>query len=88
MNIIGIVIFLLILWAVLSIAGFLIEGLFWLAVIGIILFIATAIWGFIKRNTSAGGTAAPEGSEQFTSRRRLIWRWREFLCTTADWILQ
>lgn len=49
MNIIGIIIVLLIIWAVISIAGFLIEGLFWLAVIGIILFIATAIWGWMKR---------------------------------------
>lgn len=54
MNIIGIVIVLLIVWAIISIAGFLIEGLFWLAVIGIILFVATAIWGWLKRNTRAG----------------------------------
>lgn len=50
MNIIGIIITLLIIWAVISIAGFLIEGLFWLAVIGIILFLATAIWGWMKRS--------------------------------------
>ena len=45
----GLVIFLLVLWVVLSIAGFAIKGLFWLAIIGIVLFIATGIFGLIRR---------------------------------------
>ena len=36
-------------WLILSVVGFAIEGLMWLAVIGIILFVATAIIGFIRR---------------------------------------
>ncbi|MEP6478905.1 MAG: hypothetical protein ABJB03_05905 [Rhodoglobus sp.] len=49
---IGLVIFLLILWVVLSVVGFAVKGLFWLAIIGIILFIATGIFGFIRRKAS------------------------------------
>jgi hypothetical protein len=44
------VIVLLALWLILSIVGFAIKGLLWLAVIGIVLFIATAIIGFIRRS--------------------------------------
>lgn len=46
---VGIIVTLLVIWIILSILGFVLEGLFWLAVIGIILFIATAAWGFLKR---------------------------------------
>ena len=43
------VIVLLVLWLILSVVGFAIEGLFWLAVIGIILFLATLLIGIIRR---------------------------------------
>ncbi|MCU1546925.1 MAG: hypothetical protein JWP30_2025 [Homoserinimonas sp.] len=49
MNILGIVIVLLILWLIISVVGVVIEGLFWLAAVGIILFLATLAWGWIKR---------------------------------------
>ncbi|WP_143780702.1 DUF4175 domain-containing protein [Ornithinimicrobium sp. CNJ-824] len=39
---------LLILWLVLSVLGALLEGLFWLLVIGVIAFLATAAWGWFK----------------------------------------
>ncbi|MDI2032355.1 hypothetical protein QFW96_27295 [Saccharopolyspora sp. TS4A08] len=39
---------LLALWLVMSVAGFLIKGLFWLAVIGGVLFLATAAIGWSK----------------------------------------
>lgn len=39
---------LLIIWLVFSILGFVIEGLFWLAVLGIVLFVATAIVGAVR----------------------------------------
>lgn len=42
---------LLVLWLVLSVIGLVVKGLVWLAVIGIILFVVTAVWGFIKRET-------------------------------------
>ncbi|WP_166347381.1 hypothetical protein [Phytoactinopolyspora limicola] len=44
------VIVLLAIWLVLSIVGFAIEGILWLGVIGVVLFVATAIIGWIRRN--------------------------------------
>ncbi len=41
-------ILLLIVWAALSVFGFLVEGLLWLAVLGIVLFIATAVIGMLR----------------------------------------
>ncbi|WP_197515741.1 hypothetical protein [Arthrobacter sp. U41] len=49
----GIFITLLIIWLVLSILGFVVKGLLWLAFIGLILFVATAVWGWLKRKTNA-----------------------------------
>ena len=43
----GLIITLLIIWLVLSILGFVIEGLLWLALIGLVLFAATAVWGWL-----------------------------------------
>jgi len=43
------VIVLLVLWAILTVVGFAIKGLVWLAIIGVILFIGTLIIGFIRR---------------------------------------
>jgi len=45
------VIVLLALWLILSIVGFAIEGLLWLAIIGIVLFVVTAVIGVIRRRT-------------------------------------
>lgn len=42
---------LLVIWLVLSVLGFVIKGLLWLAVVGIILFVVTAAWGYVKRET-------------------------------------
>jgi hypothetical protein len=47
------VIVLLALWLILTVLGFAIKGLIWLAVIGIVLFLATAIIGFIRRSTTS-----------------------------------
>ncbi|WP_258803066.1 hypothetical protein [Pseudarthrobacter sp. NS4] len=49
----GIIITLLIIWLVLSVLGFILEGLLWLAVIGLVLFAATAVWGWMKRRARA-----------------------------------
>ncbi|MFD5276105.1 hypothetical protein ACFWIX_00955 [Pseudarthrobacter sp. NPDC058362] len=49
----GIIITLLIIWLILSVLGFVLEGLLWLAFIGLILFVATAVWGWLKRRTRA-----------------------------------
>jgi hypothetical protein len=44
------VIVLLAIWLILSIVGFAIKGLLWLGFIGIILLVATAIIGFIRKS--------------------------------------
>ena len=45
----GIIVVLLVVWLALSVLGFVIKGLFWLAIIGIVLFVATAAWGRMNR---------------------------------------
>jgi hypothetical protein len=49
--IVGLILLLLVVWLVLSILGFVIHGLFWLAVIGIVLFLATGGWGWLRNRT-------------------------------------
>lgn len=49
---VGFIVFLLVVWLVLALLGFVIKGLFWLAVIGIVLFVVTAIVGYIRRGGS------------------------------------
>ncbi len=44
-SMLGIIGFLLIVWVALVVAGFLIKGLFWLAIIGIVLFLITGALG-------------------------------------------
>lgn len=51
-EMLGLIGFLLVLWLVFVVVGFVAKGLLWLAIIGIILFVATAVWGWIKRNAS------------------------------------
>ncbi|MGM1016213.1 MAG: hypothetical protein ACQEW8_01575 [Actinomycetota bacterium] len=48
-------IILLIVWAALSILGFVVKGLLWLALIGIVLFLATVAYGMIKQRLSRKG---------------------------------
>lgn len=45
-------IILLIVWLGLSILGFAVKGLVWLAVLGIVLFLATLVVGLIRGNRS------------------------------------
>jgi len=42
---------LLIIWLGLSILGFVLEGLFWLAILGIVLFVVTALVGAVRSRT-------------------------------------
>lgn len=48
----GFLVFLLVAWVVLSVLGFVIEGLLWLGFIGVVLFVATAVFLWIRRKTS------------------------------------
>lgn len=40
---------LIVVWVLLAIVGFAIEGLLWLAAVGIVLFIGTIVFGLIRR---------------------------------------
>lgn len=44
-----VILILLVVWAVLSVVGFVFEGLLWLAIIGILLFVGTLIFGFVRQ---------------------------------------
>ncbi len=41
----AIIVALLVLWLVFSVIGFVVKGLFWLAVIGLVLFVVTGLFG-------------------------------------------
>jgi len=43
------IIVLLLVWLITAIVGFAFEGLMWLAIIGIVLFVGTAAIGFVRR---------------------------------------
>jgi LPXTG-motif cell wall-anchored protein len=49
----GLIIGLLVIWLILSIVGFAVKGLIWLAIIGLVLFVATGVWGWVKRKSNA-----------------------------------
>lgn len=40
----------LLVWVVLAVLGFVIKGLFWLAIVGIVLFLTTAALGAARRS--------------------------------------
>lgn len=44
-----VLIILLVVWLILSIVGFAFEGLLWLAIIGIVLFVGTIVFGLVRR---------------------------------------
>lgn len=46
---VALIVVILAVWLILSIVGFAIEGLLWLGLIGVVLFVATAIFGWLKR---------------------------------------
>ena len=43
---------LLVVWLVLAVVGFVVKSLFWLAIMAIVLFIATAAFGWVKRKSA------------------------------------
>ncbi|MBG0738447.1 hypothetical protein IV500_03265 [Paeniglutamicibacter antarcticus] len=47
---VGLILVLLVVWLVLAVLGFVIKGLVWLAVIGIILFVVTGVIGWVRRS--------------------------------------
>ena len=47
----GLILVLLLIWLVLAVLGLAVKGLFWLFIIGLILFVATGIFGWVRRRT-------------------------------------
>ena len=45
---VGLIFFLLVAWLVLAVLGFVIHGLFWLAIIGLVLFFVTGGFGWMR----------------------------------------
>ncbi|HXV91661.1 MAG TPA: hypothetical protein VD813_00075 [Pseudonocardia sp.] len=46
---IRVLVLLLLVWVALSVLGAVVEGLFWLTVVGVVLFLATAAYGAVKQ---------------------------------------
>ncbi|GAA1968899.1 hypothetical protein [Microbacterium deminutum] len=44
-----VIVILLVVWAILSVVGFAFKGLLWLAVIGIVLFVGTLVFGAVRQ---------------------------------------
>lgn len=44
-----VLVILLVAWVVLSVVGFVFQGLLWLAIIGIVLFVGTLIFGILRQ---------------------------------------
>ena len=47
----GLVVTLLVIWLVLAILGLAVKGLFWLFVVGLILFVATGLFGWVRHRS-------------------------------------
>jgi len=45
-----VIVILLVVWAILTVVGFALQGLLWLGIIGIILFIGTLVFGLVRRS--------------------------------------
>lgn len=43
---------LLLLWAGVSVLGFVLKGFLWLAILGIVLFVGTVIFGMVRRGST------------------------------------
>lgn len=44
-----VLVILLVAWVVLSVVGFVFQGLLWLAIIGIVLFVGTLVFGVLRQ---------------------------------------
>jgi hypothetical protein len=48
---VGIILGLLVLWVIVAVVGFTVKSLLWLAIVGIVLFVATGIVGGVRRRS-------------------------------------
>ncbi len=51
MNMWTVIVILLVVWAILAVVGFVFQGLLWLAIVGIILFLGTLVVGVIRQRS-------------------------------------
>jgi len=51
-----IIVILLVVWAILAVVGFALEGLLWLGIIGVILFVGTLVFGLVRRAAGRRGS--------------------------------
>jgi len=54
-----IIVILLVLWAAVTLVGFLIEAVAWLTIVGIVLFMVTAIVGWLKARSKSTKNRQP-----------------------------
>jgi hypothetical protein len=50
----GLILGLLVLWLVLVVVGFAVKALFWLAIVGLVLFLATGVLGALRGRSGRG----------------------------------
>jgi hypothetical protein len=50
----GLLVGLLVIWAILVVLGIVVKGLFWLIIVGAVLFVATGVIGFVRRKAVGG----------------------------------
>jgi type IV secretory pathway VirB3-like protein len=48
---VGLIIALLVLWLIFAVVGFVVKSLFWLAILGIVLFVVTGVFGAVRRRS-------------------------------------
>lgn len=60
-NMLRIIFTLLVIWVIVAVLGFVIKGLFWLAIIGIVLFVATGVIGWVRRSISSSRRGIDSG---------------------------
>jgi hypothetical protein len=53
------VVVLLVAWLIVSIVGFALEGLMWLGIVGVVLFLGTAVIGAIRRKALRRPSSTP-----------------------------
>lgn len=53
-----VIVILLVVWAILAVVGFALDGLLWLGIIGVILFIGTLVFYFVRRAARRRGQGA------------------------------
>ena len=47
----GLIIGLLVLWVIFAVVGFAVKSLLWLAIVGVVLFVVTGIFGAVRRGS-------------------------------------